>query len=309
MCSRTARCSTQWSCRTTCAARSGWRTGWRCCGRRRSAPWGSPRRSSHRATRRCSSSWSAISRWPSSSPKRTRERRSAGSSMELSYKEEVSVGVMVIAGLVVFTIGMFWLTGRSLTSSGVTVGAEFANVKGLKEGDPVRVSGVRKGRVQQVQRQGVGRVTVPLQLSPDVRPHRDGAATVAAADFLGAMYVAYDRGAAPELLAEGKPIPGVTEQQFSDVAAGAATSAKELIENVNKGLNPGQLAGDIHATLIATQRGMKALTDAANGPTVKQTQQTLAALERVMGRLATLLCAPQPTTAAKRLDTMSVHVT
>ena len=33
--------------------------------------------------------------------------------MELSYKEEVSVGVMVIAGLVVFTIGMFWLTGRS----------------------------------------------------------------------------------------------------------------------------------------------------------------------------------------------------
>src|SRR2546427_3087691 len=69
------------------------------------------------------------------------------------------------------------------------------------------------------------------------------------------MYVPSDPGSAPELLGEGKPIPGVTEQQFSDVAAGAATSAKELIENVNKGLNPGQLAGDIHATLIATQRG------------------------------------------------------
>src|SRR5437870_11031410 len=228
--------------------------------------------------------------------------------MELSYKEEVSVGVMVIAGLVVFTIGMFWLTGRSLTSSGVTVRAEFANVKGLKEGDPVRVSGVKKGRVQQVQLQRVGRVAVTLQLSPDVRPHRDATATVAAADFLGAMYVAYDPGAAPELLAEGKPIPGVTEEQFSDVAAGAATSAKELIENVNKGLNPGQLASDIHATLIATQRGMKALTDAANGPTVKQTQQTLAALERVMVRLDTLLGAAHPTTTAKRLDTLSVNL-
>src|SRR2546426_7162299 len=107
---------------------------------------------------------------------------------------------MVSAGTVVFTIGMFWPTGRSLTSSGVTVRAEFANVKGLKEGDPVRVSGVKKGRVQQVQLQRVGRVTVTLQLSPDVRPHRDATATVAAADFLGAMYVAYDPGSAPELL-------------------------------------------------------------------------------------------------------------
>src|SRR3989442_1355685 len=124
--------------------------------------------------------------------------------MELSYKEEVSVGVMVIAGLVVFTIGMFWLTGRSLTSTGVSVRAEFANV--------------------------------------------------------------------------------------------------------NKGLTPGQLAGDIHATLIATQRGMKALTDAANGPTVKQTQQTLAALERVMVRLDTLLGAANPTTTGKRLDTLSVNL-
>src|SRR5256885_15981906 len=101
--------------------------------------------------------------------------------MELSYKEEVSVGVMVIAGLVVFTIGMFWLTGRSFTSTGVTVRAEFANVKGLKEGDPVRVSGVKKGRVQQVQLQRVGRGAGAAPASPPRAPHPDPAAPGAAA--------------------------------------------------------------------------------------------------------------------------------
>src|SRR2546427_8504424 len=90
--------------------------------------------------------------------------------MELSYKEEVSVGVMVIAGLVVFTIGMFWLTGRSFTSSGVTMQAEFANVKGLKEGDPVRVSGVKKGRVQQVQLRRVGGGAGRAHAPPPARP-------------------------------------------------------------------------------------------------------------------------------------------
>src|SRR3989442_6566513 len=124
--------------------------------------------------------------------------------MELSYKEEVSVGVMVIAGLVVFTIGMFWLTGRSFTSTGVTVRAEFANVKGLKEGDPVRVSGVKKGRVQQVQLQRVGRGAGTTQPSPDVRPHRDATPAGPAPDFLGAMDVAYDPGAAPRPPGEGK---------------------------------------------------------------------------------------------------------
>src|SRR2546426_6211786 len=42
---------------------------------------------------------------------------------------------------------------------------------------------------------------------------------------------------------------------------GAAKSAQELISNVNKGLNPGQLATDIHATLVATQRGMEARSE------------------------------------------------
>ena len=35
--------------------------------------------------------------------------------MELSYKEEVSVGAMVIGGVLAFIVAMFWLTGRSAT--------------------------------------------------------------------------------------------------------------------------------------------------------------------------------------------------
>src|SRR2546426_6716736 len=85
---------------------------------------------------------------------------------------------------------------------------------------------------------------------------------------------------------------------------GAAKSAQELIANVNKGLNPGQLASDIHATLVATQRGMDALTKASNGPVVQQTQATLKSLEAVMVRLDTLLGAASPAQTGKRLDTL-----
>src|SRR5438034_434487 len=116
--------------------------------------------------------------------------------MELSYKEEVGVGAMVIVGLIAFTAGMFWLTGRSITSKGVSVPVVFKNVSGLKEGDPVRVSGVKKGRVGQVRLDRVGHVTVTLNLDPEVRPHKDARAIVASADFLGAKYVDYEIGRA-----------------------------------------------------------------------------------------------------------------
>src|SRR5881628_4079717 len=149
--------------------------------------------------------------------------------MELSYKEEVGVGAMVIVGLIAFTVGMFWLTGRSITSKVVSVPVVFKNISGLKEGDPVRVSGVKKGRVGQVRLERVGHVTVTLSLDPEVRPHKDARATVASADFLGAKYVDYDPGANDTLLAPKASIQGVTEEQFADVAQGAGKSAEELI--------------------------------------------------------------------------------
>ncbi|HVH67572.1 MAG TPA: MlaD family protein [Gemmatimonadales bacterium] len=229
--------------------------------------------------------------------------------MELTYKQEVTVGALVLVGFVVFTGFMFWLTGRSIVSKAVAVPVVFKNVSGLKEGDPVRVSGVKKGRVGQVRLQRVGRVVVFLALDPEVRPRKDARATVASADFLGAKYVDYDPGVSDTMLAAGAAIQGLTEEQFADIAQGAAKSAQELITNVNKGLNPGQLANDIHNTLLATQRGMNALTLATNGPAIQQTQATLKSLESVMSRLDTLLGSANAVSTGKRLDTLSTNLT
>src|SRR2546430_17059971 len=104
--------------------------------------------------------------------------------MELSYKEEVGVGALVVAGLIAFTFFMFWLTGRSITSKGVPLPVEFKSVSGLKSGDPVRVSGVKKGRVAGVRLDRVGRGAGPPSLAPDPRgpPHVGAAAPGAPAD-------------------------------------------------------------------------------------------------------------------------------
>jgi len=230
--------------------------------------------------------------------------------MELKLKEEVGVGTLVIVGLVVFTAGMFWLSGRSLWSKGVKVDITFKSVSGLKEGDPVRISGVRKGRVEEVRLEQVGKVIVRIVLAPEVRPHEGAKATVGAADFLGAMFINYDPGPpdAP-LLGEGVAIDGMTEEQLADVATRAANSASELISGVNRGLNPTELAQDIHNTLVVTQHGMAALTTAVNGPMIEQTTATLKVLQATLARLDTIMGTRGAIASGKRLDSLTANLT
>src|SRR5437879_13300351 len=108
--------------------------------------------------------------------------------MDLTYKQEIGVGALVLMGLAVFTVGLFWFTGRSIKSSGVRTEVVFANVSGLKQGDPVMVSGVKKGRVQSVKLERVGRVKGVLELSSDVKPRIDASAGVGPADVFGAGF-------------------------------------------------------------------------------------------------------------------------
>src|SRR5256885_3464865 len=91
--------------------------------------------------------------------------------MDLTYKQEVGVGAIVLVGLAVFLVGMFWLTGQPLRASGISVDLMFESVAGLKQGDPVLVSGVKKGRVARVALERVKSVRVTIEISKRSEEH------------------------------------------------------------------------------------------------------------------------------------------
>ena len=228
--------------------------------------------------------------------------------MDLAYKQEVGVGALVLVGFALFAFGLFWFSGKTIGAHGIYVDAVFANVQGLKEGDPVLVSGVKKGRVAKVRLDRVGKVTVTLELSSDVKPHMNAGATISSLDFFGAKLVDYSPGPDDSpLLPAGRVIVGTEQEQLTDIAHGVATRANELIGHAS-GLVNDQLAVDIHNTMVATQRAMNTVTNTGGGPLVNQTTQTLASIQRVMSRFDTLLGAANPTVAGKRIDTLSTNM-
>jgi len=208
--------------------------------------------------------------------------------VDLSYKQEVGVGAFVLVGVAVVLVGLFWLTGRSIRTSGISIDVMFESVAGLKQGDPVLVSGVKKGRVASVSLERVKSVRVRLEVSKDVSPHIDASAAVGSMDLFGAKFIDYNPGAREEMLAKGRVITGTNAPDITDVAQGVATRANELMENAANIVSD-RLGEDIHNTLVMTQRAMSTLSDMPDGPFVKQTTRTLQATEKVMQRVDSML--------------------
>lgn len=223
--------------------------------------------------------------------------------MDLTVKQEVSVGALVIVGAALFVALLFWLTDKDVGGRGVPVNVLFTNAAGIDVGDPVWVSGVKKGRVASVTLQGVGRVAVALTVDADVAPRLDAAATVASLDFLGNKIVDYAPGIREEPLPDGTVIVGSQKSELTDMAGGLATRVDELIGNATA-LVSNQLGTDVHNTLVATQRALDVLAKAGSGPLVAQTTATLAATERTMARFDSLLGSA----GGKRVDSITANI-
>jgi phospholipid/cholesterol/gamma-HCH transport system substrate-binding protein len=223
--------------------------------------------------------------------------------VDLTVRQEVTVGALVMVGGVLLIGLLFWLTDRGLGRSGVDVAIEFSNASGITTGQAVQVSGVKKGRVNSVQLVGVGKVLVSITVDQDVAPRLDASASVVALDFLGNKIVDYVPGTREEPLPPNTVIVGSMKKELADMATDLASRADELLGSATAMLS-NQLARDVHNTLVATQKAMDVLTKAGSGPLLEQTTRTLGATERIMVRIDSILGS----SGGKRVDTLTANL-
>lgn len=225
--------------------------------------------------------------------------------MDLAYKQELKVGLLVIVAVAVFTLGLLWLSGRTIgPASTVIVPVRLTNVAGLRPGDPVQTSGVRVGRVANVVLQGVGDVMVYLEVNRAQRPHVDAQAMVASADFFGAKYVDYVPGGSAELLRTGQVITGTREVAVTEAAANLTIRAGDALAGVQTLLSQ-RTAEDIHRTLVAVERTLDVISRIGEGPTINQTQQTLESVQRLAVRLDSTFARPDLGKSLDQIDEMT----
>jgi phospholipid/cholesterol/gamma-HCH transport system substrate-binding protein len=149
-------------------------------------------------------------------------------------KNEVTVGVVVVLGILLFVVGAVWLSNQTFGEEQVEVAGIFRQVGELREGNPVKYRGVDVGRVTSIQlgEAGTG-VVVTMLVNPNVVPPPNAAVLLAPASLFGDWQAAIvDQTAYPELefteSQSGDILPGATLPDITELTAVGTQIADNL---------------------------------------------------------------------------------
>ena len=198
-------------------------------------------------------------------------------------RNEVLVGIVVTLALVIGVLGTLWLVRGGL-ASGYPLYARFPWGSGLKQGQPVLLSGVNIGYVGDIDLQQDGTVTVTLRIMGDYQVPDGSIATIEPNGFFGDMLVAVrPTRPNPVSVPQGDTLPtGKPSVSMADILARLDTvgrSVKEVSDAFQIEMVQRRGIADLRETLEQSARFMTQLNAIAAQQSL-EISRTTAALRR-----------------------------
>lgn len=206
----------------------------------------------------------------------------------MKRRDEVLVGIIVTAGLIIAIAGTVWLSQGGL-ERGYPLYARFAWGEGLKRGQPVLLSGVTAGYVDKVEFIPTGGVLATLRMTGGYRVPKGTKATVIPAGFFGDKSVALNpEQPNPITYSEGDTIPaGVNPPGVDQLAARAdsiAGSVSAITRELERELVLGRGLANLRSTLAGTDRLVNQLSQVVSAQS-RQLDLTMASLRTAAGAI------------------------
>ena len=221
--------------------------------------------------------------------------------MDLHYKQEITVGMLVVVAVALFIWGTLWLGGKSFKHEpNITI--SFPDAGTLKRGSPVKVSGVQLGTVQDIEYQSYGKVLVRIDLDQRVQPRRDAAAELSSVGLVADAVINFLPGSAPEPLPPGTIIVGTVDRGFMAAGTELASRADSVLGNLTNLTNK-KLGEDLTRTLQAIQRMADLYANPKAGPSA-ELEKTLIEVQRMGNRLDSTLNEFKLSGTLARTDTV-----
>lgn len=191
-------------------------------------------------------------------------------------QQTARVGLFFLLGLALVWVTFETLSGgKVFQEKGYSIIAGFDTLKELKQGDEVRMAGVKIGEVAQTRLAG-RRAEAVLNIEPNVHIKSDATAAIVMAGLIGTNYVSVDLGSAdaPDLRPNAE-IRTKTTADFNSIMSDLGNLGQKLdgaLSSLSKSLggdekNPGmiqkidRLVTENHDNITATIANLKDTTD------------------------------------------------
>jgi phospholipid/cholesterol/gamma-HCH transport system substrate-binding protein len=206
----------------------------------------------------------------------------------MKTRDEVLVGLVVTAAIVVTVLGSLWLARGGL-SKGYPLYAKFPWGAGLKQGQPVLLVGVNVGYVDQVELRQEGTLITTLRIQKDYRVPVTSKATVVPNGIFGDMAVAVTPSRPdPKAFNPGDTIPiGPSTPGIGQLTSKADSIARS-INAVTSALEHEMVATggirDLRNTIAATNRLVSEFAAIASEQS-RQLSATMTSLRHATGAI------------------------
>ena len=150
-----------------------------------------------------------------------------------------SVGLVVILALIILVFGIFFLNEKDPRETFNTFHLRFTQVSTLVLDDPVKVNGVKLGKVETIELSG-HRVVVTIRLRSDVKIPKDSEIRVQNIGIMGERQIGMILGDATDYFTPGDTINGQFDAGIAEalgLAGEVCDSTKVLLESVKQALN------------------------------------------------------------------------
>jgi len=225
--------------------------------------------------------------------------------MDLHYKQEATVGALVLVGALLFIGGLMWLGGKRFSRE-PTVAVQFTDAGTLKRGSPIKVSGVQLGIVDGIEYRGYGKVLVRLHLDEEVQPRRDAAAELASVGLVGDAMINFNPGSSPEPLPADAVIVGTVKRGFMDIGTELGDQARGVLSGV-EAIKFKEVSEDLRRSLQAFERLAGVYSNTTTGP-ISQLTTTMQGLRAVSARIDSVLLAAQLDRTARTADSLMANL-
>lgn len=150
-----------------------------------------------------------------------------------------SVGLVVLLAILILVFGMFFLNEKDPRETFNAFHLRFTQVSTLVLDDPVKVNGVKLGKVENIELSG-HRVVVTIRLRTDVKIPKDSEIRVQNIGIMGERQIGMILGDSHQYFSPGDTIDGKFDAGIAEalgLAGEVCDSTKVLLESVKTALN------------------------------------------------------------------------
>ena len=210
-----------------------------------------------------------------------------------------SVGLVVILALIILVFGIFFLNEKDPRETFNTFYLRFTQVSTLVLDDPVKVNGVKLGKVESIELSG-HRVVVKVRLRTDVKIPKDSEIRVQNIGIMGERQIGIILGDETNYFNPGDTITGQFDAGIAEaigLAGELCDSTKVLLESVKHALNQTIVNPDFQErfkTLLVKAEMLEDRAITMLNTTDPQLKKSLAGLNQVVVKVNELMDGVRP---------------